>query len=152
MQIPVNKNIDTYKDDFFRGLTLQQTLTSVMTLAAAGGSFAFFAYVLHVPSSLSIYCALPFALPIAASGFFKMHGLSLVEWMQKKKKVVNAPLLVYKPYLVPDIPETECPVSDMGKVKKGKRILLVTDGEQYERSRRFEAVRSSRFVSTGEGF
>ena len=25
MQIPVNKDLDSYKDDFFKGLTLKQT-------------------------------------------------------------------------------------------------------------------------------
>ena len=33
MLIPVNQNIDEYKDDFYKGLTLRQSVISLVTVA-----------------------------------------------------------------------------------------------------------------------
>ena len=33
MLIPVNQNIDEYKDDFYKGLTLRQSVISLITIA-----------------------------------------------------------------------------------------------------------------------
>ena len=60
MQIPVNKNIDNYKDDFFKGLTMKQTLFAGLTLAVGVGVFVILNMVLHVYATLAIYLAVPF--------------------------------------------------------------------------------------------
>lgn len=97
MQIPVNKNIDNYKDDFFKGLTMKQTLFAGLTLAVGVGVFAILNMVLHFDATLSIYLAVPFCVPIAALGFLRPHGMSLFEYRRKKKEMKANPILYFEP-------------------------------------------------------
>ena len=48
MMIPVNQDIDSYKDDFFKGLTMRQTLFAVAAVIVSGGLLAFFLLYLKV--------------------------------------------------------------------------------------------------------
>ena len=83
MQIPVNKDLDSFKDDFFKGLTLKQTALSIVSVAAGTGTFLLSSYVFHLSQSVSFYLALPVVLPIAASGFLKIQGMTPVQYLQK---------------------------------------------------------------------
>ena len=89
MQIPVNKDLDSFKDDFFKGLTLKQTAISVISVAAGTGTFLFALYVLHLSQSASFYMALPVVLPIAASGFLRVHGMTPLEYFKKRRSVTR---------------------------------------------------------------
>lgn len=97
MQIPVNKNIDNYKDDFFKGLTMKQTLFAGLTLAVGVGIFAILNLVLHLDATLSIYLSVPFCIPVAAIGFLRPHGMSLNEYRIKKKEMKAMPVLYFEP-------------------------------------------------------
>jgi len=59
MQIPVNKDLDSYKDDFFKGLTLKQTALSIISVAAGTGTYLAASYGLKLDQSVSFYLALP---------------------------------------------------------------------------------------------
>ena len=39
MKVQVNQDIDSYKDDFFKGLTFRQTAVSVIGVAVGAGIF-----------------------------------------------------------------------------------------------------------------
>lgn len=97
MRIPVNKNIDNYKDDFFKGLTLKQTLYAALTLATGVGVFAILNMALHLEATVSIYLSVPFCVPVAALGFLKPHGMSLSEYRKKKKQMKAMPVLYFEP-------------------------------------------------------
>ena len=86
MQFPVNRNIDNYKDDFFKGLTFKQTMFAGLTLAVGVGVFVLLNMVLHLEATVSIYLAVPFCVPIAALGFLRPHGMSLFEYYRRKKR------------------------------------------------------------------
>ena len=49
MQIPVNKNIDDYKDDVFKGLTLRQAAMAALTVASGILGFAIGHFLLGLP-------------------------------------------------------------------------------------------------------
>ena len=42
MMVPVNPNLDAYKDDFFKGLTMKQTLYAVSAVTVSGLMMSFF--------------------------------------------------------------------------------------------------------------
>ena len=66
--IPVNQDIDSYKDDFFKGLTMRQTLFAVAAVVVSGGLLAFFLIYLKLNASVAMYLTLPVAFPIIAVG------------------------------------------------------------------------------------
>jgi hypothetical protein len=138
MQIQVNKNIDDYKDDFFKGLTLQQTVSAAATLAAGGGTFALLTYSLKLPATLALYGAFPVAFPIAASGFLKIHGMGIAEWFKGKKRVKDRPLFVYAPCLL-GMPD-DGPDRPAENKKSQEPILLVNREEQYIRTEQLQKL------------
>jgi len=104
MQIPVNKNIDNYKDDFFKGLTMKQTLFAAMTLAVGVGVFCLMNMFFHLDATLSIYLSVPFCVPVAALGFLRPHGMSMREYSRRKKEIKAVPILYFEPdYLRLDV-------------------------------------------------
>ena len=89
MQIPVNKDLDSYRDDFFKGLTLKQTALSVVSIAAGTGAFLFGFYILKLAQSVSFYLALPVVLPIAATGFLRIYGMTPFEYLKKRQYTIR---------------------------------------------------------------
>ena len=55
MLIPVNQNIDEYKDGFYKGLTLRQSVISLITVAVGAVVYLTLTGLLHLPQSLSLY-------------------------------------------------------------------------------------------------
>ena len=87
MLIPVNQNIDEYKDDFYKGLTLRQSVISLITVGVGALVYMTLTMVLGLPQSLSLYMTLPVVFPIAAYGFLKIHGMNIAEYMRKRGAV-----------------------------------------------------------------
>ena len=100
MMIPVNQDIDSYKDDFFKGLTMRQTLFAVAAVIVSGGLLAFFLLYLKLNASVAMYLTLPVAFPIIAVGFIKVHGIPLGEYLKRKKKVQQQSSFFYQPEMV----------------------------------------------------
>lgn len=100
MMIPVNQDIDSYKDDFFKGLTMRQTLFAVAAVVVSGGLLAFFLIYLKLNASVAMYLTLPVAFPIIAVGFIKIHGIPLGEYLKRKKKVEQQSSFFYQPEMV----------------------------------------------------
>lgn len=97
MQIPVNKNIDSYTDDFYKGLTMRQTVLSVAAVAAGAAAFMLCYNVLGLGQSASLYAALPVVFPIAAGGFLKLNGMTPGEYLKKKRMVTQTPVYRFVP-------------------------------------------------------
>ena len=54
MLIPVNQNIDEYKDDFYKGLTLRQSVISLVTVAVGVLVYLALTGLFHLPQSLAL--------------------------------------------------------------------------------------------------
>ena len=122
MQIPVNKDLDSFKDDFFKGLTLKQTALSIVSVAAGTGTLLLSSYVVHLSQSVSFYLALPVVLPIAASGFLRIHGMTPLEYLKRRRGTVS----VYTYHFVPELimyPEKE----EKPKAERAKNVMLDDD-------------------------
>ena len=97
MQIPVNKDLDSYKDDFFKGLTLKQTALSIVSVAAGTGTFLLGTYVFKLEQAVSFYLALPVVLPIAASGFLRIHGMTPLEYLRRRQGAISRDIYFFVP-------------------------------------------------------
>lgn len=135
MQIPVNKNLDEYKDDFYKGLTLRQTVLSILTVIAGTGVFLLLHSVCGISQTLSLYLAFPAALPFAASGFLKIHGMSLQEYFKRKHSVAEQPLYRYEPVFLVLRNALEPEVKAGQRQKKEKRPVLEIQEEMAARMR-----------------
>ena len=100
MMVPVNQNIDEYKDDFFKGLTKRQTMYAIAAVVVSGGLMAFFLIYLKMNASVAMYITLPIVFPIIAVGFIKIHGMNFRDYLLEKRKVKQRPVFFYEPELV----------------------------------------------------
>ena len=100
MKIMVNDNIDEYKDDFYKGLTFRQTLFAGLAVMAGAAAFLIMHIFFGLPQSVALYAALPVVFPIAAAGFLKIHGMTLLEYLKARKAVRECPGYDYKPVMV----------------------------------------------------
>lgn len=125
MQIPVNKNMDEYKDDFFKGLTFKQTMICVAALGTGISVFLFFYLGMGIGQNLSVYLTLPVVFPIAASGFLKIGGMAPREYFRKKKAVKEMPVYFYSPAMLREDAEQK-----MASVKKERLVKLGEDEEE----------------------
>lgn len=133
MQITVNKNLDEYKDDFYKGLTLKQTVLSILTVIVGTGIFLFLYLICGIGQTSALYLAVVAALPVAASGFLKVHGLSLPAYFHKKKEVNRKTVFFFQSYLLQET-ERENP-EKRNRKKMVRQILLETKEEKQVRIR-----------------
>ena len=100
MLIPVNQNIDDYKDDFYKGLTLRQSVISLITVAVGVCVYLVLTGLLRLPQSLSLYMTLPVVFPIAAYGFLKIHGMNVAEYIRKSGAVKERSSFAFIPQML----------------------------------------------------
>lgn len=123
MMVPVNQNIDEYKDDFFKGLTMRQTMYAIAAVVVSGGLMTFFLLYLKMNASVAMYITLPIVFPIIAVGFIKIHGMNFRDYMKEKRKVRQKPVFFYEPELVHQL--------NNGKlISKSDDILPDIDGKR----------------------
>lgn len=135
MQIPVNKNLDEYKDDFYKGLTLKQTVLSVLTVAVGTGVFLLLHSICGMGQTAALYLAILAALPFAASGFLKVHGMSLPEYFRRKREVTGQVIYRFEPELIGVQEEWGQDFPDKSRTGKEKRPVLESREEMTARMR-----------------
>lgn len=143
MMVPVNPNLDAYKDDFFKGLTMRQTLYAVSAVSVSGLMMSFFLLYLKLNASLAMYMTLPVAFPIIAAGFIRIHGISFGEYLRRKQKVDGQPLFFFQPEMLLWLNIGMSPSDEKTEVKKDipKKLYLeteVTIGEVESRQKESE--------------
>ena len=132
MQIPVNKNSDHYKDDFFKGMTMRQSIFGIATVAAGSVAFLFFYLYLKLPVMASVYLMLPVALPIAIAGFLRIDGKTPGKYLKLRRQTVKTPLYRYSPIMLQEtVPEALIQRNRKPQQMKerGKKIYLQEESE-----------------------
>lgn len=135
VQIPVNKNIDEYKDDFFKGLTLKQTVTSVVALVLGAGMFLGLTMLFGISQTTALYLTFPVVFPIAAVGFLKIDGMTPVTWLKRRTAIRDMPVYFFHPD-TQDIKEKKAGIEEMSShsKRKGKKAnemnYLIGGGEE----------------------
>ena len=123
MIIPVNKDLDSFQDDFFKGLTLKQTAASAISVAIGTAFFLFCIYILKLDQAVSFYLSLPVVLPVAGVGFLKIHGLTLTEYLKRKRRACRQSIW----YFVPDLTD-----ESEGEMKDTEKVMYLDDGGREE--------------------
>ena len=134
MQVTVNKDLDSYKDDLFKGLTLKQTAISIISVAAGTGTYFFASYVLKLDQTVSFYLVLPVVLPIAAGGFLRIHGMTPALYLKRRRETTNRDAWFFSPDFGPG---KEAPP---GRVKERIWQLDADDESRKEAGGAMESV------------
>ncbi len=96
MNIPINRNIDEFQDDFYKGLSFRQTCFSAVTLVSGGAVFTFTYAILGIPQMLAVYLTIAAAAPWAAWGFIKIKGMPVNTYLKKRRELGKNPVLLYR--------------------------------------------------------
>lgn len=90
MEIKINKEIRTYKETLFFGLSLRQAVCSFLAVGVAVGLYFALRNVLD-RETVSWVCMVG-AAPIAVAGFFRYHGMTLEKflWAWIKSEILMA--------------------------------------------------------------
>lgn len=96
MEVHINTEVKEYKESIVLGLTLRQTLCSVLAIGTAVGIYFGFRDILgkETVSWLCLVCAAPFAV----AGFFKYNGMALEKFLYEViyTYLFRSDLLLYK--------------------------------------------------------
>ena len=84
MKIPINKDISTYKQDFWKGMSLREVLTVILLSVLNIGGVIIGVLILGIPVVAIIYIMLPLNALIGMIGFFptKRLGMGLIEYLK----------------------------------------------------------------------
>nr|WP_297884237.1 PrgI family protein [uncultured Blautia sp.] len=134
MNIPMNKNMDEYKDDFYKGMDAKQVGFAVLVILMGGGAFLAAQYIFHVPQLLSVYVAMVFAAPPAVVGFIPVYDMPMLKFLAVRRKVIDNSLLVYDSEYLIQVDKTE--KTDLQKkrknVEKGRKVYFDEKEEGME--------------------
>lgn len=142
MKIPVNKNIDEYKDDFFKGLTLRQTVSAAITLAVGIGVF-FLCSAIGIPQGISLYLAMPLAFVTGASGFLEIYGMTPLRYIRKRLRIMRHPLYISVPDAVWELHRQDAqtpPKKRKENIRSQEPILLESEEEIEQRMQFYEEL------------
>lgn len=97
MEIKINREIRNYHESMFMGLSLRQTLFSVMAILVAIGLYFWLNPILGT-ETVSWICILG-AAPFAALGFVSYHGMSAEKflWVWFRSEILEPKQLCVRP-------------------------------------------------------
>lgn len=97
MEIKINREIRSYTESVFFGLSMRQFIFSVLACAAAAGTYYFGRTHLGT-ETLSWVCVLT-ALPFVILGFVQYHGMTVEQfvWVWIKSEILMPKHLVFCP-------------------------------------------------------
>lgn len=97
MEIKINREIRSYTESVFFGLSMRQFIFSVLACAAAVGTYYFGRTHLGT-ETLSWVCVLA-ALPFVILGFVQYHGMTVEQflWVWIKSEILMPKQLVFRP-------------------------------------------------------
>ncbi len=75
MQIKSTKDVRDYQEVVYFGLSLRQLVCAALAILAAGGCY--FLFRKHLPGEVVSWISIVAAVPFAAFGFIKWHGMNM---------------------------------------------------------------------------
>lgn len=134
MQIPVNTNIDHYKDDFFKGFSAKETAYAGVILLIYLSCYAVLTFFLYVPQTMAMYLSLPLPLLAGLTGMAKVTGHDVAGNLLKKYQIAKMPVYYYHPSALTEerdryyLEEPEKSVEKKKSRKRKKQVYLQTEG------------------------
>lgn len=129
MQTPINQDIDKYKDDFFKGLTMKETMWGAGGFMVGAVLIGLQYFLLHIPVTIAVFFALPFIAILCINGFFQKNGMSFIQLTLLKIKISKSPTLVYR-----------CDDPRDFKIKKFEKIIEERKGEKKNGKKKAKTI------------
>lgn len=95
MKIDVNKDLGSYKQDFFKGLNIKETTCAAVAIVIVTGC-TFGLSMLHVPMIVSMWIGIILGGGIVAYGFLKVEREALPEYLKRLRKTQKAEIIVFQ--------------------------------------------------------
>lgn len=97
MEVKMNKEIRDYQESMFFGLNFRQCFFSVLAMLSAVAIY--FVASKHLGEQFTGWLCILGAVPFAACGFFKYHGMTAEQclWVIIKSDLLYPKRLVYRP-------------------------------------------------------
>ena len=124
MKITINENFENYRREFWKGLTLRQTLHAVGGVAAGVIAYCVAYFLFGVPSDAAVWIALPASLPIIVPGFVRIQGMSIAEWARRMRNVRGASYTYKCEFLLEEEETRDNKKPDNGKEKANAAARL----------------------------
>lgn len=95
LNIQINKDIDKFKKDFWKGLSFKECISAAGALVVMAGT-AFIAYIFGgLGTEYAVYLGIPFAVPIALNGFYQKNNMSFGEVIKRYLASIFSKPLTY---------------------------------------------------------
>ena len=112
LKIPINKAMDEYKADVYKGLTLREVIFGSIALIVTVVIVLGLYWIYNMPLQLAVYMAIPFSGIIGLCGFYKKNGMYfseiLIRYINITIKYANT-----LPYISEEIEEYKEVVSEL---------------------------------------
>lgn len=95
LNIQINKDIDRFKKEFWKGLSFKECISAAGALVVMAG-IAVLAYTYGgLGTEYAVYLGIPFAAPVALNGFYQKNNMSFGEVIKRYLASIFSKPLTY---------------------------------------------------------
>jgi hypothetical protein len=95
LNIRINNDIESFRSDFFKGLSLRECIFGGIGMTAGIAVVASLVLCAHVPIDAATFFGIPVAAPIILCGFVQVNGMHLFEYASRALSVYRSGPLAY---------------------------------------------------------
>lgn len=126
LNIQINKDIESYNSDVWKGLSGRQIVYGLLTMLIGGGIIIVCTELAAFSLSAAVYMAVPFALPIALQGFVSINHMTMTEIVKRKIQIAFGRPITFESteneyILIPNKQEKKLKIGFSVVKKKNKR-------------------------------
>lgn len=137
MEFWINDDIEKYKTEVWRGLTLKQIKGALLVLVTTVISFLIMFLLFSVPAMLCTWLAIFFAIPVTLVNFVKIEEIEFIEFIDRKWYYAFNKGIFYKSELYKELEEAIDPSEEKRKkgwkfIRKKKREESDIENKEYE--------------------
>lgn len=118
MNININDNFEEYHEDFVKGLNKRETLYVGIIIIVGAAVYLTAFLVFKMPSIICTYAVIPFVIPFALAGFYKIRGMTVPEWLRRRRELNSIDHYTYKG--IYGLPDDMAHGNEMNAAKKNK--------------------------------
>lgn len=133
MKIPMNKDMEEFKEDFYKGLNLKETALAVLLLFTGVGVFIWAYFFMGLSQNTSALITMVITFPLGVAVYRKKYGMSMMEYFFCVWSVKKHPLYLYESREDDtDTWEDTCSLHVQGCKKRKKKERIYFDQEEGE--------------------
>lgn len=130
MNLVINKDIEKYRKDVWKGMTGRELVFSALTIGTGAAITFPLIYFFHVPVKVAIYVAIPFCCFIAICGFGNFGDMTFMEFLKKYWQVAFSEPLLFESKNVMELTE---PIPELREKKRKKKAKEEEQSAAYRK-------------------